>query len=131
MQALFLMFKRRYRGLLLPVLFFFVINLYVVFSWETWWYGGGFGARALVESYVFLAFPMAAFINFVLNKSRTARIVLLLATAFLISLNLFQTYQYAKGILHRESMTQKAYWHVFMNPFADLPGKMLDPPSKN
>lgn len=128
--GLFLLFNRKYRSFLLPVLSFFIINLYIVFSWETWWYGGGFGARALVESYVFLAFPMAVFINFVLNKSRTVRIFLLFVTAFLILLNLFQTYQYAKGILHRDSMTKKAYWHIFAKPNADVPERMFSPPSK-
>ncbi|MCF8234428.1 MAG: glycosyltransferase family 39 protein [Bacteroidales bacterium] len=128
--GLFLLFNRKYRSFLLPVLSFFIINLYIVFSWETWWYGGGFGARALVESYVFLAFPMAVFINYVLKRSLIIWVLLLLAVAFFIAVNLLQTYQYAKGIFHRDSMTKKAYWHIFAEPNADVPERMFSPPSK-
>jgi hypothetical protein len=31
-----------------------------------------------------------------------------------IFLNIFQTWQYANGILHPDSMNQKAYWYIFL-----------------
>jgi|GEM_PF-154869 hypothetical protein len=44
-----------------PIVLFVLINTYIVVSWQTWWYGG----RAMVQSYAALAFPLAAFIEWI------------------------------------------------------------------
>ena len=100
------------KGLIMPVLSFMIINLYVVFSWHSWWYGGGFGARALVESYVFLAFPLSAFYKKLLSKPLPFRLCLFILIVLFSLLNLFQTYQYARGILSNDSMTKEVYWDI-------------------
>ena len=43
----------------LAVSIFTLINIYVILSWWCWWYGGGFGLRAFIDSYALLALPMA------------------------------------------------------------------------
>ncbi|MBL0341442.1 MAG: hypothetical protein IPP71_11155 [Bacteroidetes bacterium] len=52
----------------LPVAIFLFINLYVVFSWWNWWYGGSYGQRALVDSYALMAIPLAAIVKYMTNK---------------------------------------------------------------
>ena len=37
-------------GIFLPTFLFFLINTYIIFSWDIWWYGGGFGQRAMIPS---------------------------------------------------------------------------------
>ena len=99
--------------MLLPMIFYFGILIYVVFSWWCWWYGGSFGMRALIESYAFLAFPMAVFWSEVVKHGKTLAIALLYG-AFFIFLNQFQTLQYERGILHWDSMSRQLYWKAFL-----------------
>jgi hypothetical protein len=90
-----------------------MINLYIIWSWWCWWYGGGFGQRALIESYAVLAIPFASFSTFVINRKWPLRIVFLILTAALISLNIFQTRQYYRGVIHWDAMSKYTYWDSF------------------
>ncbi|RAK65227.1 hypothetical protein [Hymenobacter edaphi] len=42
--------------------------IYVTFAWDIWWYGGSLGARALVQGYAVLAWPLAAALEWVLAR---------------------------------------------------------------
>ncbi|MGE0087839.1 MAG: hypothetical protein AB7S50_00005, partial [Bacteroidales bacterium] len=92
---------------------FLILNIYIVFSWWSWWYGGGFGARPLIESYVFLSIPLAVFIDFMLKQTKPVKYIFGFLIICLLSLNLFQTWQYRRTIIHWDSMTKEAYWAVF------------------
>ncbi len=90
--------------------FYLPANLYIVLSWYGWWYGGCFGNRALVPVLALLALPLAAVLNEIfLKKNRIG----MACVAFLISLNLFQTFQYQRQILHMDAMTWKSYTFIF------------------
>ena len=104
----------RTRKLYWPVLIFTFINMYIVFSWWSWWYGGGFGQRALIESYAVLSVPMAAFIAWIIEKRWYWKSAFLLLSAWFIFLNIFQTRQYYFGSIHWEGMTREAYWDSFL-----------------
>jgi ABC-type multidrug transport system fused ATPase/permease subunit len=96
------------------IITFFAIMIYVVFSWENWYYGGSFGARPLIETLPLLALPLAFLTKKIVSKRRalyTAAYSLLLA--FLIAVNLFQSYQYVKGTIHYDRMTYQYYMRVF------------------
>lgn len=97
-----------------PVVGFTAVNLYVAFSWWCWWYGGSFGQRALIESYAIWAMPMAAMIEWLLSHGRIAKGAAALAIAILVCLNLFQTEQYRRTLIHWDSMSRDAYWSVFL-----------------
>lgn len=115
---------RQYRQLFWPSLVFVVLNLYIVFSWDIWWYGGGFGARALIPSYALLLFPLAAFVRY--SLSHKVLRVLIPALMFLsMDLNLLMTWQaHAPGqILHPEFMTKAYYWKIFGNAYPDKADK--------
>jgi hypothetical protein len=97
------------------VFIFFLINVYIVFSWEIWWYGGSFGARALIESYALMVFPLAAFIAWVV-QNRMVSFIVFSIMLFFIQLNLFQTYQcHSQGVGMSTEMSQAYYWRIFMN----------------
>jgi hypothetical protein len=96
-----------------PALITITISIYVIFSWWCWWYGGSFSARALVEFYVVMSFPLGAFFTFILQKNRIYKLVTTLLLAFCIWLNMFQTRQYQKALLHWDSMSKEAYWAIW------------------
>lgn len=101
------------KGFFVPVLIFTVINLYIIFSWWTWWYGGGFGQRAMIDSYALLAFPLAAFISLFWKRRLYLKIISVFIVALFVFHNIFQTSQYYYGAIHFDSMTKKAYWSSF------------------
>ena len=54
-----LMFSRSMQpSIWLASILFLVANIYVIASWETWWYGGSFGHRAFIESTPLFAFGL-------------------------------------------------------------------------
>jgi hypothetical protein len=101
------------RPFLLPIGLFVLLNVYVAYSWWCWWYGGSFGSRPMIESYALLALPMGAFYEKVLSSSRKIRLVFLGIVTYLTWLNLFQTAQKRRGIIHYDGMTRALYWTVF------------------
>lgn len=114
-------FGRKYTPKLsFPIILYFVITLYLISTWWTWWFGGGFGMRALVQSYSFLALPLASFINFIVKLNIKWKLVEVsikyaLITVFccFIYFNLIQTFEYKKGMIHFDSMTKRTYWMIF------------------
>jgi len=112
-----------------PVLIFLIINIYLVFSWWCWWYGGSYGARILVESYAFLSLPLAAVIQKISEKRRIKRSIFIIIFGTLIWVNLFQMRQYRISLLHWDSMSKKAYWGIFLKGyFPDKYQEMLVTP---
>lgn len=106
---------RKRTGLFWSSLFVSVATIYVFGSWCFWWFGGSFGSRAFIDYYAIFAIPMAAFIDFVLKlKSKWWHRALYVLLFLFMSLNLFQIYQYRRGIIHWVSMTKEAYWSVFL-----------------
>lgn len=119
----------RHRKLFWPVLVFTLMNLYIIFSWWCWWYGGGFGQRALIESYALLSIPFAACAKFVFERKIILRVIFLFFISCFISLNIFETRQYYVGIIHWDAMNKKAYWDSFFRVKV-APGfyNKIDPP---
>lgn len=93
---------------------FTVINIYIIFSWWSWWYGGGLGARPLIESYAFLALPFAYFLNWI-NEKTTRRVLGYSAIVFLALYGLLINFQYRYGAIHWDSMSKAAHWDSFLN----------------
>jgi len=103
----------RKRDFFWPVTIYTFLNLYIVLSWWCWWYGGGFGHRAMIDSYAVLAVPLAAFMNFVFDKKLKYRISFLILLACFISLNIFQSWQYYEGAIHWDGMNKTTYWDSY------------------
>ena len=91
------------------LLIYLPVNIYIVLSWYCWWYGGGFGQRSFIPSYAILAFPMALLFEKISGRAKAWIAVPVL----LVLLNLFQSFQYQRQIIHMDAMTWEAYQFIF------------------
>lgn len=100
----------------LAIIVFMVINVYIIFSWWNWWYGGGYGSRPLIEAMAIMALPLAALINYIIGKRR---IILNITGGIVFSiciyLSMFKAYQILKGTYHYDSMTAEYYFKAFFS----------------
>lgn len=96
-----------------PTLISVSISIYIIFSWWCWWYGGSFSARALVEFYVVMSFPLGAFFAFIIQRNFIIKGITTAVVVFLLWLNLYQSQQYRSSLLHWDSMSKKAYWGIW------------------
>jgi hypothetical protein len=96
-----------------PAIITMAISIYIIFSWWCWWYGGGFGARSMVEYYVIMSIPLGAFFTFIAQKNIFVKGLTTILVVFLLWLNLFQHEQYRKSLLHWDSMSKEAYWAIW------------------
>ena len=113
---------RRYSpafGLAIPL--HFILSLYIISSWWCWWYGGNFGNRVFIDLYPMLGLGMGAILTGLGHRLTPALrwAGLGIASLFLL-LNLFQTLQYSRGLIHYDAMTPAAYRAIF--------GKLEAPP---
>jgi hypothetical protein len=98
----FLYFSKR--KLFLSLIIFFIINTYVISCWDTWWYGGSFSQRPFVESYVFMAFPLAALISYFSAKKTYVYVPLIAIGLFLSYVNIFHGDQVVNIVLFTEQL---------------------------
>ena len=94
------------------LMIFIPVNIFIIYSWWCWWYGGSFGSRPMIDSYAVMAIPLGFFYQFFYKLKPWLRSFPLLIMVLSISLNLFQTEQ-TKTCLHYDSMTKEAYWSNF------------------
>ena len=106
---------RSHRGHFWALAVFMAANLYVVFSWWCWWYGGGFGLRALIESYALLAIPLAEWLRWMWSRRAGLRVPLMVVSVALCGLSAFHSVQYIGGAIHWDSMTRAAYADSFLH----------------
>jgi hypothetical protein len=105
---------RMNRSFFYCILVYFFANLFIVSSWTCWWYAGGsYSQRALLSSYVVLIIPTGYFLQSMRSWNRLWRISIYSVISFLLVLNLFQTWQWAHGIIDRTRMTQAYYFATF------------------
>jgi hypothetical protein len=122
------MLVRKQKQFFTPILVFTILNIYVIYSWWCWWYGGSFGSRPMIDSYPMMAIALAGFIDwFAVSKVRKITIIGILV--ILSGHGIFQTLQYQKSAIHYDSMSKEAYWHSFGKLFPDhYYYDLLEPP---
>jgi hypothetical protein len=96
-----------------PTIITMAVSIYIIFSWWCWWYGGSFSARALVEFYVVMSFPLAAFFTYISHRNTIFKGLTTVLVVLLIWLNLYQNQQYRSTLLHYDSMSKEAYWAIW------------------
>ncbi len=97
-----------------PIILFLIISTYIIFSWDNYWYGGGFGQRAMISSYVLFALGIAAFLKRLQNSPRIIQGLSTLFIVFCIWLNIFQTFQaQIWGGFETSYMSKKYYLQIF------------------
>jgi hypothetical protein len=109
----FIQLYKNNRGVFWVCVVFFMFNLYLVSSWSCWWYAQSFSQRALIQSYPIMAIPLGYLLTWVVQQQRIIRISLSSVVVIIIGLNLFQSYQFHKGIIHGDRMTKAYYIKVF------------------
>jgi len=102
---------RRSKYEFLTLLAFFVLVIYIFSSWWNWYYGDSFGMRPMIDYYVPLFLLFGIFYSNIHKVLKACTILLIMLCVFL---NLFQTYQYASGIIHPDSMNRVNYDYVFL-----------------
>lgn len=107
-----------WKNMAVPLTIYLLLNIYLVSSWWDWGFGGAYGMRALVQTYAFLAIPLAFFMKWVSSIAKLKiRIPVAIATGlcalFFVTLNLVHMVQIKGSVLHWDSMTKEAYWFTF------------------
>lgn len=110
--GLVVMWKRQ-RKLFWAFTFFFALNAYLISSWSSWWYAGGFGHRAFIQSYAVMLIPLGFFLQELWTKWGKVGKGLMVLPLLFVLLNIFQTWQYHHTILHHYRMTGPYYWAIF------------------
>jgi hypothetical protein len=111
--GMFFLFKKTKKGAI-AIPLFFLMHLYIISCWHSWWYGGGFGMRPMIDVYPILAIPMGVFLAVMIDKWKLISVTVLgTFSIYLVSLNLFQFDQYKKGMIHWDGMTKEAYWAIW------------------
>jgi hypothetical protein len=99
------------RAAALWLVVFLGLAVYIISSWWSWYYGASFGMRAMVEYLPFFMVLMAYLLQAVPVEFRSGVMVL---SFMAIPVNLIQTYQYNKFILHWDQMDEDRFWQVFL-----------------
>jgi hypothetical protein len=108
--------ESRTRPYRLMLFCFFLPFLYITFSWDPWWYGGGFGSRPMIDTLPLLALPLAMLVRGAFARNALARGAFIFLLAGCVTLNLFQQWQYQRGIINCCEMTMERWWQVFGEP---------------
>ena len=90
-----------------------VVAIYIILSWWSWWYGGGFGLRPFVDYYGLLSLPLAAFIASIPEFKRPVKFTASILLSISIFLGIYNYIKYYYGTIHFDSMTWKAYKNYF------------------
>lgn len=104
------------------ILSFLLIYIWVMSSWECWWYAQSYSSRVMVDIYPILAILLGVSIT-----SWKRPVVQIAGYTFLIFcclLSILQTHQGFKGYLSYENMTKQHYWYIFGK--IDIPNYTMD-----
>ncbi|UTW67284.1 hypothetical protein KFE94_03990 [bacterium SCSIO 12643] len=104
---------RKNREIFLAVIVFFLFNLYLVSSWSNWWYAQSFSQRPMVSSYLVMALGLGYFIVWLSEQKKYIQFTLGGVIVLIVGLNIFQTIQFHKGVIHGDRMTRDYYFASF------------------
>jgi len=94
------------------VLLFFLVNLYIVSSWTTWWYAQSFSQRAMIQTLPLLALPLGSALEW-MRTTRVRRWMGAFVVSGFFALTVLYQFQYVRGVLHPDRMTRAYFMSVF------------------
>jgi len=92
---------------------YFAVNVWIVSSWSNWWYAQSFSQRAMVSSYPIMTIAMGFFFTWLFAQKTRVKVIGFGFVTFFLVLNIFQTIQFDKGVLHGDRMTKDYYFSTF------------------
>ena len=95
------------------VIWFCILNIYIIISWFDWRYGGTYCTLALSHHSPIFSLSLAAFIHYL--KRKKIKWLFYAVSCYLIAVNLFQIWQYNKTILHYNDMNRKYYGPIYLD----------------
>ena len=111
------------------VIFYYMINVYVISSWWCWWYGGSFGMRPMIDMYGLLAIPFAVFLKWLFeNKRFVVKIPLIVLLAWFVFRSVFNSCRFGSGAIHWDTMTKEAYFDSYWGERSDNFNSLLRNP---
>lgn len=124
-----LLFMKKYPKPAISIITVLATALWVTFSWWCWWYGGGFGARTLIDFLPFMALGLGAAIYFISRQKVYTQWAGVTIIVLFTCYGLFMNWQYNEGIIHFDSMTKELYWDNLLQMKLDVNyWSKLDPP---
>jgi hypothetical protein len=96
------------------LLWFCLLNIWIIISWSDWKYGGSYTTRALMQSYPVFALAFGAFLQQYWVGQK--KYVIAILGLYLIGVNLFQIWQYNTTTLHYYDMNRAYYGQIYLNP---------------
>jgi hypothetical protein len=111
----FYMYKSNMKNLFYGILFFLIADIYIFSSWNTWWFGGSYGQRSMVQSYALLVIPFAAGIISI-YKIKAGRIILIPFIITCITINFILSWVYHKSLMLTDGMTKSMYKEALFQP---------------
>lgn len=101
----------------LSIFFTLGIFYYVIYSWWCWWYGGSYGSRAGIESYILLGVLLGACINFIIHNFHPTLAVLFFISIFYSTSKMTSRFVELSlpNLIHYDSMTWEAYKYALLN----------------
>jgi hypothetical protein len=91
------------------------MQVWMLASWDAWWFHTSYGQRGMVDVYTLLSLPLGFLIQSVIFSSTgIIKVSGIMLFSFLVFVSLFQTWQYMYRILHWERTTETSYWKVFL-----------------
>jgi hypothetical protein len=123
------MLNKNLKSFRLAVILIAILHIYIVFSWWCWWYGGSFGSRVMIDIYGILAFPLAAFLEFVSRQKISFKVLSITFIVLFSLINIKFYIQKSMGVLHHDAMSKATYTKYFFKFHDDGPfWKMLEEP---
>lgn len=114
---------KNYRTFFLPLIIVFFVNVFLISSWWAWSYGICWGMRPMIDYYSVLSIPLAASFQF-FTRDKIVKYLFFIVLVSLTILNLFQTWQYKKGLIHYDDMSKEAYIKGFFQ--TEISNEWLD-----
>lgn len=106
-------FYKTNKGIFWSTVILMSVTIFLLSSWWAWSYGICWGMRPMIDYYALLSLPLAAGFQSALNRPRIFKLFFVGIIFLLICLNLFQTWQYKKGLIHYDDMSKEAYFKGF------------------
>lgn len=111
--GMYLLYKRN-KPVGMACIVFSIVNIYILSSWETWWYAASYGSRVMMDSYVIFSISLGYFLIKIMSfRKKVFTVIIFILISGMVFLNNIQSIQYKRGILPQDRVTADYYWHIF------------------